>query len=123
MLVSKTRLLPKHVAKLFFLVCTSILDKTINFHSNWNLGCFSSFCFLFDNVKSSLTCLAIDRQNESSATSCDMFWGITAVLLIRNMLIAVYIWNVKNLDRIKDTFAHISNIQGYLSIMFRLYLY
>ena len=31
------------------------------------------------------------------------FWGITAVLLIRNMLIAVYIWNVKNLDRIKDT--------------------
>ena len=73
MLVSKTRLLPKHVAKLFFLVCTSILDKTINFHSNWNLGCFSSFCFLF--VKSSLTCLTIDRQNESSATSCDIFLG------------------------------------------------
>ena len=75
MLVSKTRLLPKHVAKLFFLVCTSIFNTPINFHRNWNLGCFSCFCFLFDNVKSSLTCLAIDTQNESSATSCDMFLG------------------------------------------------
>ena len=60
-----------------------------------------------------MTCLAIDRQNESSATSCDMFWGITAVLLIRNMLIAVYIWNVKNLDRIKDTSIEYSGLSIY----------
>ena len=41
------------------------------------------------------------------------FWGITAVLLIRNMLIAVYIWNVKNLDRIKDTFIEYSGLSIY----------
>ena len=41
------------------------------------------------------------------------FWGITAVLLIRSMLIAVYIWNVKNLDRIKDTFIEYSGLSIY----------
>ena len=59
-----------------------------------------------DGIANELLSNGLIAQNESSATSCDMFWGITAVLLIRNMLIAVYIWNVKNLDRIKDTFAY-----------------